>query len=304
MGKLLPWSQEVRAWSRSVRHTAGRAWAAVQARIPAGWRDHRGRTILWPGQPRHRHASAGPHRTCQRHPGPRLPRFDSDRFPRNDRAPGQLRRAAQQSALRRDDGSPNTHGRSGFAWSCSCSRRHSCTAPTGSNACTSGALRRIHVLAERLQGMHDANFTGEKASQSQVHAWFVFDRDYCGPATINPVSIHRPATRMPWLRDRAIHCDQCGKRYEPRRSTSRFCSPACRQRAHHKRLSVTLSVTPSTEVFRYVRHADVPRFAAEGWELLPALDGTHHGEYSVLMRRVEQSRRNQKQDRCVTNNSG
>jgi hypothetical protein len=26
---------------------------------------------------------------------------------------------------------------------------------------------------------------------------------------------------------------------------------------------------------------------AEGWELLPALDGTHHGEYSVLMRRVE-----------------
>jgi len=40
--------------------------------------------------------------------------------------------------------------------------------------------------------------------------------------------------------------------------------------------------------FRYVLHADVPRFAAEGWELLPALDGTHHGEYSVLMRRVEQ----------------
>jgi hypothetical protein len=147
-----------------------------------------------------------------------------------------------------------------------------------------GHLRRVHVLAERLQGMHDANFTGKKASQSQTHAWFVFDRDYSGPATINPVSIHRPATRMPWLRDRAIHCDQCGKRYEPRRSTSRFCSPACRQRAHHKRLSVTLSVTPSTEVFRYVRHADVPRFAAEGWELLPALDGTH-----VLMRRrVEQ----------------
>ena len=61
---------------------------------------------------------------------------------------------------------------------------------------------------------------------------------------------------------------------------------------------VTLSVTPapstaiepsgSSEVFRYVRHADVPRFEAEGWELLPALDGTHHGEYSVLMRRVEQ----------------
>jgi hypothetical protein len=50
------------------------------------------------------------------------------------------------------------------------------------------------------------------------------------------------------------------------------------------------SVTPiepsdPSEVFRYVRHSDVPRFMAEGWELLPALDGTHHGEYSALMRR-------------------
>jgi hypothetical protein len=31
----------------------------------------------------------------------------------------------------------------------------------------------------------------------------------------------------------------------------------------------------SSEMFRYVRHADVPRFTAEGSELLPALDGTH-----------------------------
>ena len=30
-----------------------------------------------------------------------------------------------------------------------------------------------------------------------------------------------------------------------------------------------------------------PRFTLEGWELLPALDGTHHGEYSVMMRRVD-----------------
>jgi hypothetical protein len=62
-----------------------------------------------------------------------------------------------------------------------------------------GYLRRMHVLAERLQDMHDANFTGEKASQSQVHAWFVLDRDYRGPATMNPVSIHQPVARMPWL---------------------------------------------------------------------------------------------------------
>ena len=40
-----------------------------------------------------------------------------------------------------------------------------------------GHLRRVHVLAERLQDMHDANYTGEKAGQNQVHAWFVFDRN-------------------------------------------------------------------------------------------------------------------------------
>ena len=65
-----------------------------------------------------------------------------------------------------------------------------------------GHLRRVHVLAERLQDMHDANFTGEKASQSQVHAWFVLDRDYCGPATISPVSINAPDARMPWVNHR------------------------------------------------------------------------------------------------------
>jgi hypothetical protein len=48
---------------------------------------------------------------------------------------------------------------------------------------------------------------------------------------------------------------------------------------------VTLAPSESTELFRYVQHVDVPRFTAEGWELLPALNGTHHGEYSVLMRR-------------------
>ena len=27
------------------------------------------------------------------------------------------------------------------------------------------------------------------------------------------------------------------------------------------------SIAAGTEVFRYVRHADVPRFAAEGWQI-------------------------------------
>jgi hypothetical protein len=67
-----------------------------------------------------------------------------------------------------------------------------------------GHLRRIHVLAERLQGMHDAAHLaagGKVASQPLKHAWHVIDRNYCGPATINPVSLHRPTERMPWHQD-------------------------------------------------------------------------------------------------------
>ena len=81
-----------------------------------------------------------------------------------------------------------------------------------------GHLRRVHVLAERLQDMHDANFAGKKAGQSQVHAWFVFDRDYCGPATINPVSIKRPAARMPWA---PLSARDNGNGYHGIRGTSR-----------------------------------------------------------------------------------
>jgi hypothetical protein len=89
-------------------------------------------------------------------------------------------------------------------------------------------------------------------------------------------------------------CEQCGKAYEQwQRSSSRFCSPACKQLAYRKRLSVTPSVTPAPSdtagaEFRCVRHAEVPRFEADGWERLPALDQTHHGYWSALMRRREQ----------------
>jgi hypothetical protein len=134
---------------------------------------------------------------------------------------------------------------------------------------------------------------GSKHTGKDNHAWYRFDiRHKSGP-------VFHGRGQGEMTPSRTGVCEQCGKRYELQRSSSRFCSPACRQRAHHKRLSVTLSVTlaptpntpiepsDSSEVFRYVRHADVPRFAAEGWELLPALDGTHHGEHSVLMRRVE-----------------
>jgi hypothetical protein len=129
---------------------------------------------------------------------------------------------------------------------------------------------------------------GSKHTGKDNAAWYRFDaRHKAGPVfhgrghsidNVNPIR-------------RAGICEQCRKAYQPQRSTARFCSPACKQQAYRKRLSVTPSVTPTpsdcSETFRYVQHGDVERFITEGWEPLPALDGTHHGEYSVLMRRRE-----------------
>jgi hypothetical protein len=103
-----------------------------------------------------------------------------------------------------------------------------------------GHLRRVHILAERLQDMHDAAHLangGRKASQPDTHNWFVFDRDHCGPAQISPVSLKDPTRQMPW--QSLPRCGSCNDIMQPKRSTARFCSATCRQRAH--RLSVTLA---------------------------------------------------------------
>jgi hypothetical protein len=135
---------------------------------------------------------------------------------------------------------------------------------------------------------------GSKHTGKDNTCWYLFDSNH----TAGPVFHWRDqGEAIPSRRTRL--CEQCGKRYERwQRSSSLFCSQACKQQAYRKKLSVTPSVTPApntskasdcSEVFRYVRHADVPRFAAQGWERLPALDNTHHGEYSALMRRRIQS---------------
>ena len=125
---------------------------------------------------------------------------------------------------------------------------------------------------------------GSKHTGKDNHAWYRFDALHSN----GPVFHGRDQCEVFPLRRTGV-CEQCRRTYAPQRASSRFCSQTCRQRAHRNRLSVTSSVTlaasESTEEFRYVGHADVPRFRAEGWELLPALDGTHHGEYSALMRR-------------------
>jgi hypothetical protein len=152
------------------------------------------------------------------------------------------------------------------------------------------------VILPRLKWFEASKNTGK-----DNHAWYRLDSRYGGGPVLHNNRGH--AEVIPSRRTRV--CEQCHKLYEPQRSSSRFCSGTCRQHAHRKRLSVTPNVTPapapdtpfessdSSEVFRYVRHADVQKFTAEGWELLPALDGTHHGEYhgeysALTRRRVEE----------------
>lgn len=44
-----------------------------------------------------------------------------------------------------------------------------------------------------------------------------------------------------------------------------------------------MSVVPRTGIFRYVRHSDAETYCQLGWSPIDALEGTHHGDYAVLM---------------------
>jgi hypothetical protein len=79
---------------------------------------------------------------------------------------------------------------------------------------------------------------GSKYTGKDNHAWFRFDvRHHVGP-----VFHWRNESDMPASR-RSVICMQCRKPYTPLRSSSRFCSPACKQRAYRSRLTVTSGVT-------------------------------------------------------------
>ena len=132
------------------------------------------------------------------------------------------------------------------------------------------------VAIGRVKWIEGSKFTGKDNA-----CWYKFDSRH----TACPVFHWRDHGEVIPSRRTRI-CEQCGKRYEQwQRSSSRFCSPACKQQTYRKRLSVTLTVTPlsvtpsvtpassdSSEEFRYVRHADVARFEAEGW----VAEATHH----------------------------
>jgi len=49
-------------------------------------------------------------------------------------------------------------------------------------------LHRIHVFRNRLPMMHRDEWRGRKTNSGMAFAWFVWNRDYSGPATINRIS--------------------------------------------------------------------------------------------------------------------
>jgi len=53
-------------------------------------------------------------------------------------------------------------------------------------------LARVHVFRKRLPMMHRDGWEGRKANSGQGFAWFVWNRDYSGPATINRISWESP----------------------------------------------------------------------------------------------------------------
>jgi hypothetical protein len=88
------------------------------------------------------------------------------------------------------------------------------------------------VTIGRVKWIEGSKYTGK-----DNHAWFRFDARHSS----GPVFHWRSGDAVTPVRRKVI-CMQCGKAYEPQRSSSRYCSETCRQRAHRKRL---LSVTPS-----------------------------------------------------------
>jgi hypothetical protein len=97
-------------------------------------------------------------------------------------------------------------------------------------------LARIYVFRKRLPMMHRANWNGRKANSGMAFAWFVWDREHRGLPVVRRISWESEDPIEP---QRTATCTICGTPYQPRRSDSRYCTDACRQRAYRERLSVT-----------------------------------------------------------------
>jgi hypothetical protein len=52
-------------------------------------------------------------------------------------------------------------------------------------------LARVYVFRKRLPMMHRDGWQGRKANSGMAFAWFVWDRSYTGPTTVNRISWER-----------------------------------------------------------------------------------------------------------------
>jgi hypothetical protein len=82
------------------------------------------------------------------------------------------------------------------------------------------------VVVGRLRWIKDSPHTGK-----DNFGWYRFDVRHSGGPIFR--------TQEPAPAKRARPCDQCGESYRPSRADTRFCSPACKQRAYRERLAVT-----------------------------------------------------------------
>jgi hypothetical protein len=87
------------------------------------------------------------------------------------------------------------------------------------------------VMLPRLKWIEGSKDTGK-----DNHAWYRFDARHVS----GPVYHWRDRT----MRTGHVRICACGKSFEPERSTARFCSQACRQRAYSVRLSVRGGARP------------------------------------------------------------
>ena len=51
-------------------------------------------------------------------------------------------------------------------------------------------LARVFIFGRRLPTMHREGWTGKKSDSDKNHAWFVFERDHDGPATVHSIDWH------------------------------------------------------------------------------------------------------------------
>jgi hypothetical protein len=63
-----------------------------------------------------------------------------------------------------------------------------------------GHLARVHIFKNRLPMMHRDGWTGNRVSNPTAFAWFVWDRNHRGPATLHRIS-WTPIAAQPPARD-------------------------------------------------------------------------------------------------------